>query len=118
MTIVGSTEAKVQDVVQLNCTAGASNPAASIRWLVDGRQVHNNNSSRIAADPENGWLTSSTIYITIPPEKTNIVVICHGVNALLSENVVATHTINVLCKYTLRYVVISPRKLHRNGHIN
>lgn len=94
--ILGSTEAKVGDIVQLNCTAGASNPPATIRWLVDGRQVHNNNS-RVVPDPENGWITSSTISFPIKSEKINIVVFCHGVNSLLNENVVATHNINVLC---------------------
>ncbi|XKL66984.1 hypothetical protein PGB90_010404 [Kerria lacca] len=93
--ILGSTEAKVGDIVQLNCTAGASNPPATIRWLVDGRQVHNNNS-RVVPDPENGWITSSTISFPIKSEKINIVVFCHGVNSLLNENVVATHNINVL----------------------
>lgn len=96
MTIVGTKEAKVQDIVELNCTSGPSNPAASIRWLIDGREVYHN-SSRITADPENGWLTSSTIQVSILPEKTNIVVICQGVNNVLKENVVTTHTINVLC---------------------
>lgn len=95
VTIVGTKEAKVQDIVELNCTSGPSNPAASIRWLIDGREVYHN-SSRITADPENGWLTSSTIQVSILPEKTNIVVICQGVNNVLKENVVTTHTINVL----------------------
>lgn len=96
--ILGSTQAKVGDTVQLNCTAGPSNPAASIRWQIDGRQVFTNNSQTVR-DPENGWITSSTTSISITPDKTNIVIICQGMNKLLSENVIATHTINVLCEY-------------------
>lgn len=45
-----------------------------------------------------GWTTSSNITATVEPNKRSLVVICHGLNMQLTENVVATHTINVLCK--------------------
>lgn len=98
VSIFGPTEAKVGDMVKLNCTAGASNPAASIKWLVDGRQAHNT-SFRQEALAGNGWTSSSVITVPITSDKSSIVVICHGVNSYLAENVVATHTINVLGVY-------------------
>jgi len=36
----------------------------------------------------------------VEPNKRSLVVICHGLNMQLTENVVSTHTINVLCKYS------------------
>ena len=96
VNIFGPTEARVADVVQLNCTTGASNPKADTRWTVDNRQVHENVTD-VIQDGDNGWRTSSSIWITIA-EKTSISVICRGVNSLLDKSVVASHTINVLCK--------------------
>ena len=85
------------DVVELNCTTGASNPAAVTRWMVDGHELRSNRSDLQVPDGENGWRTSSSVGITIT-NRTSIVVICRGENKMLNENVVASHTINVLCK--------------------
>ncbi|XP_065200596.1 nephrin-like isoform X2 [Planococcus citri] len=95
VTILGPTEAKVGDLVHLNCTTGVSNPAASIKWTIDGRQVHNT-TYKSEAEPHIGWISSSVISIPITPDRSNIIVICHAVNSYVEENVVNTHTINVL----------------------
>lgn len=42
VTITGPTEAKIGDNVTLTCETGNSNPAASIRWVVDGSEVSEN----------------------------------------------------------------------------
>lgn len=41
----------------------------------------------------------SNITAAIEPHKRSLVVICHGLNMQLTENVVSTHTINVLCMH-------------------
>ncbi|KAM7342978.1 nephrin adhesion molecule sticks and stones isoform 2-T3 [Cochliomyia hominivorax] len=95
VSISGSTEARVGDVVPLTCTTAASNPPAEIKWMVGGRQIRNA-TSRTVVSPEGGWITISNITAVIEPNKRSLVVICHGLNMQLTENVVSTHTVNVL----------------------
>lgn len=100
VTISGPTEARVGDPVPLTCTTANSNPPAEIKWMVSGRQVRNA-TSRTLVSPEGGWITSSNITAVVEPNRRSLVVICHGLNMQLTENVVSTHTINVLCTYHL-----------------
>ncbi|XP_017106061.2 nephrin isoform X7 [Drosophila bipectinata] len=95
VTVMGPTEARVGDIVPLTCTTAPSNPPAEIKWMVGGRQVRNATSKTIVS-PEGGWTTSSNITATVEPNKRSLVAICHGLNMQLTENVVSTHTINVL----------------------
>ncbi|KAH1018792.1 hypothetical protein HUJ05_006493 [Dendroctonus ponderosae] len=95
VSISGPTEARVGDPVPLTCSTANSNPPAEIRWMIEGRPVQNA-TSRTVVSPEGGWITSSNITAVVKTDKRSVVVICHGVNAQLTENVVSTHTINVL----------------------
>ncbi|XP_060520055.1 nephrin isoform X3 [Cylas formicarius] len=95
VTISGPTEARVGDPVPLTCTTANSNPPAEIKWMVAGRQVRNA-TSRTIVSPEGGWITTSNITAVVEPNRRSLVVICHGLNMQLTENVVSTHTINVL----------------------
>ncbi|XP_047999981.1 nephrin isoform X1 [Leguminivora glycinivorella] len=95
VTITGPTEARVGDPVPLTCSTAPSNPAADIKWLVLGKH-HKEASNRTVISPEGGWITTSNITVTVEKDRRSIVVVCHGINAQLTENVVATHTINVL----------------------
>lgn len=95
VTISGPSEARVGDPVPLTCTTAPSNPAADIKWLVLGKH-HKEASNRTVISPEGGWITTSNITVVVEPNKRSIVVVCHGINGQLTENVVATHTINVL----------------------
>ncbi|KAG5895719.1 hypothetical protein JTB14_025666 [Gonioctena quinquepunctata] len=95
VTISGPTEARVGDPVPLTCTTANSNPPAEIKWMVGGRQVRNA-TSRTVVSPEGGWITTSNITTVVEPNRRSLVVICHGLNMQLTENVVSTHTINVL----------------------
>ncbi|CAH1372536.1 unnamed protein product [Tenebrio molitor] len=95
VTISGPTEARVGDPVPLTCTTANSNPPAEIKWMVAGRQVRNA-TSRTVVSPEGGWITTSNITAVVEPNRRSLVVICHGLNMQLTENVVSTHTINVL----------------------
>lgn len=40
----------------------------------------------------------SNITAVVEPNKRSLVVVCHGLNMQLTENVVSTHTVNILCK--------------------
>ncbi|XP_052747865.1 nephrin isoform X2 [Galleria mellonella] len=95
VTISGPSEARVGDPVPLSCSTAPSNPAADIKWLVLGKH-HKEASNRTVISPEGGWITTSNITVVVEPNRRSIVVVCHGINAQLTENVVATHTINVL----------------------
>ncbi|XP_059224437.1 nephrin isoform X1 [Stomoxys calcitrans] len=95
VSISGNNEARVGDVVPLTCTTAPSNPPAEIKWMVGGRQIRNA-TSRTMVSPEGGWITISNITAVVEPNKRSLVVICHGLNMQLTENVVSTHTVNVL----------------------
>ncbi|KAL5285587.1 NPHS1.2 family protein [Megaselia abdita] len=95
VSISGLSEAKVGDVVSLTCTTAPSNPPADIKWMVGGRHFKNT-TSRTVVSPEGGWITVSNITAVIEPNKRSLVVVCHGLNMQLTENVVSTHTVNVL----------------------
>ncbi|CAH2062031.1 unnamed protein product, partial [Iphiclides podalirius] len=95
VTISGPSEARVGDPVPLSCSTAPSNPAADVKWVVLGKH-HKEASNRTVISPEGGWITTSNITVVVEPNKRSIVVVCHGINAQLTENVVSTHTINVL----------------------
>ncbi|GFG39572.1 hypothetical protein Cfor_01002, partial [Coptotermes formosanus] len=95
VSISGPTEARIGDSVPLTCTTANSNPPAEIKWLVAGRHVRNATSHTVIS-PEGGWITTSNITAVVAPNKRSLVVICHGINMQLTENIVSTHTINVL----------------------
>ncbi|XP_031640306.1 nephrin isoform X1 [Contarinia nasturtii] len=95
VTITGATEARVGDVVPLQCATAPSNPPAEIKWMVAGKQIRNATSKTVVS-PEGGWVTTSNITALVEPNKRSLVVICHGLNMQLTENVVSTHTVNVL----------------------
>lgn len=116
VTISGPTEARVGDPVPLTCTTANSNPPAEIKWMVGGRQVRNA-TSRTVVSPEGGWITTSNITAVVEPNRRSLVVICHGLNMQLTENVVSTHTINVLCKFYCKIAVFDDAEtgLHRSS---
>ena len=100
MTISGPTEAKAGDKVPLTCTTDNSNPPADIKWMVAGRQVRNT-SVITTPSPNGGSISTSNITVTVGQNKRSLVVICHGLNMHLTENIVGTHTINVLCTFAI-----------------
>ncbi|XP_053621013.1 nephrin isoform X1 [Plodia interpunctella] len=95
VTISGPTEARVGDPVPLTCSTAPSNPAADVKWLVSGKH-HKEATDKTAISPEGGWITTSNITVMVEPNRRAVTVVCHGINAQLTENVVASHTINVL----------------------
>nr|XP_040233680.2 nephrin isoform X1 [Anopheles coluzzii]XP_049464367.1 nephrin isoform X1 [Anopheles coluzzii]XP_049464368.1 nephrin isoform X1 [Anopheles coluzzii] len=95
VTISGASEARTGDVVSLQCQTAPSNPPAEIKWSVSGHHVKNT-TSRTIENPDGGWITLSNISVPVEANKRSLVVICHGLNMQLTENVIATHTVNVL----------------------
>ncbi|XP_052872105.1 nephrin-like [Anopheles cruzii] len=93
--VSGSSEARVGESVALQCQTAPSNPKADIKWVVNGQQV-NNATAKVVPSPEGGWVTTSNITATVEASKRSMVAICHGLNMKLTENVQATHTVNVL----------------------
>ncbi|KAL1124765.1 hypothetical protein AAG570_001386, partial [Ranatra chinensis] len=97
VTISGPTEARVGEVVSLSCTTAPSNPPADIKWMIGGRQVRNATQRTVVAGTAGaGWVTTSNTTALMPTDQRSLVVICHGLNRQLTENIVSTHTINVL----------------------
>lgn len=98
VVVSGPSEARVGDPVPLTCTTAASNPRAEIWWMV-GDKTLKNVTSRTIVSPEGGWITTSNITAIVEPNRRSLIINCHGINNQLSENIVSTHTINVLCKW-------------------
>ncbi|KAM3955389.1 LOW QUALITY PROTEIN: sticks and stones [Aphomia sociella] len=95
VTISGQSEARVGDPVPLTCSTAPSNPVANIKWLVMGKH-HKETSNITIISPEGGWITKSNTTVVVGQNRRSIVVVCHGINEQLTENVMTTHTINVL----------------------
>ncbi|KFB47304.1 AGAP010742-PA-like protein [Anopheles sinensis] len=95
VTISGASEARTGDLVSLQCQTAPSNPPAEIKWSVSGHHVKNT-TSRTIENPDGGWVTISNITVPVEANKRSLVVICHGLNMQLTENVISTHTVNVL----------------------
>lgn len=131
--ISGSTEARFGESVSLTCSTAPSNPPAEIKWTVTGKQ-YKNATMKTTISPDGtlyiythimwlfdyykyciklklyyvlgGWITSSNITVAVEANRRSIVVVCHGLNMQLAENVLSTHTINVLCKCYLFQLIM------------
>ncbi|XP_050093135.1 nephrin-like isoform X2 [Anopheles aquasalis] len=95
VTISGASEARTGDVVSLQCQTAPSNPPAEIKWSVNGHHMKNT-TARTIENQDGGWVTVSNISVPVEANKRSLVVICHGLNMKLTENVISTHTVNVL----------------------
>lgn len=100
VTISGPTEARHGETVNFQCLTAPSHPPAEIRWTIDGRQ-RKTNSSKTDQSNEGGWTTSSNMSITVESNKRSISLLCQGINMQLADNVMTTHTLHILCKYSL-----------------
>jgi hypothetical protein len=98
VTIAGPTEARQGDTVNFQCLTAPSNPAAEIRWTIDGRQRRTNVSSTIPSN-EGGVITTSNISITVDSSKRQFSLLCQGINMQLADNVMTTHTLHILCEF-------------------
>jgi len=93
----GATQAKVGDAVQLSCVTAPSNPPARINWSMNGRPLTNGTYKTLSSSG-GGWVSSSNITLNIDSQSRTFITVCHALNAELSQNVVGSHTVNVLCK--------------------
>ncbi|KAM8713441.1 hypothetical protein ACLKA7_013711 [Drosophila subpalustris] len=91
----GATQAKVGDSVQLSCVTAPSNPPARITWSMNGRPLTNSTYKTISSS-DGGWVSSSNITLGIDSQSRTFIAVCHALNAELSQNVVGSHTVNVL----------------------
>lgn len=97
VTIAGPAEARQGDTVNFQCSTAASNPAAEIRWTIDGRQRRTNVSAQIPSN-EGGWISTSNISISVDSNKRSFSLLCQGINMQLADNVMTTHMLHILCK--------------------
>lgn len=122
VTIEGPSEAKVGDSLTLTCETGNSNPPASIQWAVDGVEVNENFTHTVserpracacprafncltvppspsqATSPNGGWVTKSSLRVTISPSDRNKMIYCYATNSELGETSQETHIVSVLCE--------------------
>lgn len=63
ITILGPTEGKVGNVITMSCSAGPSNPASKLTWVVDGKIIPT--ATTEVEVSKGGWLTTSNITVTL-----------------------------------------------------
>lgn len=103
VSITGATEAKVGDEVQLTCLTAPSNPPARISWSLNGRPL-SNSTYKSQNSVEGGWYSTSNVSISIDANSRTFVAVCHALNIELTQNVVGSHSVNVLCKFLCFFV--------------
>ncbi|SPP75591.1 blast:Nephrin [Drosophila guanche] len=91
----GANRAKVGDSVQLGCVTAPSNPAARISWSMNGRPLANG-TYKTTSSSDGGWVSSSNISLSIDSQSRTFIAVCHALNTELTQNVVGSHTVNVL----------------------
>lgn len=96
--ISGPTEAKAEEKVVVTCTTENSNPTAEIKWTID-KHIILNMTSKTEIAPEGGFITSSNVTFAINKAAQTVVVLCQALNQKLTETIVGSHTINVICKF-------------------
>ncbi|KAM7345697.1 hibris isoform 4-T4 [Cochliomyia hominivorax] len=110
VTISGATEAKVGDVVQLNCVTSPSNPPARISWSLNGRPL-SNSTYKTQKSVEGGWFSSSNVSINIDANSRTFVAVCHALNVELTQNVVGSHSVSVLFPPETVKISVEPKNL-------
>nr|QRF78298.1 nephrin [Pontonema vulgare] len=100
VTVKGTTEARMGETATLECTSGPSQPAARIRWIVEGGQSRTGNYAIQPSGPGSyGDVAKSTLTLPVPNQPANVVVECVARNEKYSgPDSVATyrHVISVL----------------------
>ena len=96
----GPTEARAEERVSISCLTDVSNPPSEIKWVVDKDNDNHklNFTQKVIPASHGGFITSSNITFVINKGAQRVVVVCHANNNKLSENIVGTHTINVICE--------------------
>jgi len=97
--IKGPQEAKIGDTVVLTCTSTNSYPKADISWFKGGLSQEPI-ATTFQISPDGGQTSVSNVTFVIEPTDMTVVVTCQGINRELGESAVATHTINVIRKFS------------------
>lgn len=84
--------------MQLTCLTAPSNPAARISWSLNGRPLGNNTYKTLRSATGGGWISSSNVSINIDTNSRTFVAVCHALNVELTQNIVGSHSVHVLCK--------------------
>lgn len=64
---------------------------------MNGRPL-TNSTFKTTSSADGGWVSSSNITLNIDSQSRTFIAVCHALNAELSQNVVGSHTVNVLCE--------------------
>lgn len=85
------------DTLTQTCSTSASSPAAELSWSVNKRQI--SNATNVIESGENGgFVSKSTINVTIGARDENILVSCHATNRGLSKYFGEPKMIRVICE--------------------
>ena len=86
---------QVGEVLTFECDSGTSNPASSLHWVVDSRNMTANYTMTEGAD-HGGFVTKSNITVTVAEATRYKTVSCYADNLALSgEKSWATHRVTV-----------------------
>ena len=91
----GPETGEVGDVLTFECDSGTSNPASTLHWVVDSRNMTANYTTTEAAD-HGGFVTRSNLTLAITESVRYRQVNCYADNlALTSEHSFASHRVTV-----------------------
>lgn len=95
VTITGEEAVPEGGEVTLTCTSSNSNPPAEISWIADGHRVVDQTNSQ-EESTDGGYITTSTVSLTVTEKRKNVVVYCQAVNSALGLSTMTTKTLTVL----------------------
>ncbi|KAK6173113.1 hypothetical protein SNE40_016632 [Patella caerulea] len=95
VTITGDKLAKAGETVTLTCVSSNSNPAAVITWFAKGQSLPVA-SSNVEDSPEGGFITRSTVTVSLTNQDHNVIYTCQATNNALGQTVATTITLSVL----------------------
>ncbi|KAF8792900.1 Nephrin like protein [Argiope bruennichi] len=89
ISITGPTEGVVGNVITMSCSAGPSNPASRLSWVIDGKLIPTTTSEVEVS--KGGWLTTSNVTVTLTrQDPDNKTFSCHADNDALKETIKET----------------------------
>jgi hypothetical protein len=94
VTVEGPEKGEVGEVLTFQCNTGNSNPASSLSWVVDSRNVSANHTVTEEAD-NGGFVTKSNITVAITNSSRSHTVVCFAHNEV-QENSFGSHTVTVV----------------------
>ncbi len=105
VTLRGPTEARHGEAVTFECETSHSNPPASIQWTVNNATRNAEPTTRTEKSPRGGYVTKSSIVVSLGFDDKSKMVVCRAVNAELGVVKTEAKVLSVICKFCFLLIV-------------